>query len=254
MADRDEIIDFLDDLLDAGAFEDYGPNGLQVPGAREVAKVVTGVSAQLELFERAARAGAQLVLCHHGLFWDFRPAGDHARPRAPAGRSLFEHDISLAALPPAARRPPRGGQQRADLRGARARARRAVRRGQGPAIGLGRAVDRGHPVRRVARGAASRPSARSRFVWDAGPEVGAQRRASSPAAATRPSPRRSRWASTPSSPASRGAHDGRRARGAASTSSRAATTPRRRSACGASASCWRSASRSCTSSSTTNPI
>src|SRR5918994_7642254 len=73
MAQRDEIIAYLDDLLEIEAFTDYGPNGLQVPGAAEVSRVVTGVSAQRELFEQAAAAGAELVLCHHGLFWDFQP-------------------------------------------------------------------------------------------------------------------------------------------------------------------------------------
>ena len=69
MAERDAIIEFLDDLLDSAAFEDYGPNGLQVPGADEVVKVVTAVSAHQELFERAAATGAQMILCHHGIFW-----------------------------------------------------------------------------------------------------------------------------------------------------------------------------------------
>ena len=70
---RNEIIAFCDELLDAGSFADYGPNGLQVPGAGEVSKVVTGVSAHLELLERAVAAGAQMVIAHHGLFWDFHP-------------------------------------------------------------------------------------------------------------------------------------------------------------------------------------
>ena len=95
MAQRDEIIAYLDDLLEIAEFPDYGPNGLQVPGAAEVSRVVTGVSAQRELFERAAAAGAELVLCHHGLFWDF-----HSRAIGPAMkerlRILFEADISLA--------------------------------------------------------------------------------------------------------------------------------------------------------------
>ncbi len=45
MADRDAIVAFLDDLLDAASFDDHGPNGLQVPGDAEVHTVVTGVSA-----------------------------------------------------------------------------------------------------------------------------------------------------------------------------------------------------------------
>src|SRR5688500_8226182 len=73
VASRDSIIAFLDELLDASDFSDHGPNGLQVPGSREVELVATGVSANRELIERAADAGAQLVIAHHGLFWDFRP-------------------------------------------------------------------------------------------------------------------------------------------------------------------------------------
>jgi dinuclear metal center YbgI/SA1388 family protein len=95
MAQRNEIIAYLDDLLEIEQFPDYGPNGLQVPGAPEVSRVVTGVSAQRELFEQAAAAGAELVLCHHGLFWDF-----HSRAIGPAMkerlRILFDADISLA--------------------------------------------------------------------------------------------------------------------------------------------------------------
>src|SRR6266540_7507271 len=95
MAQRDEIIAYLDELLDIGAFTDYGPNGLQVPGAGEVSLVVTGVSAQRELFERATAEGAQLVLCHHGLFWDFHPRAIGA-PMKERLRVLFDADISLA--------------------------------------------------------------------------------------------------------------------------------------------------------------
>lgn len=95
MAERDAIIAFLDELLEPSSFEDYGPNGLQVPGSGEVDTVVTGVSAQLELFERAAAADAQLVLCHHGLFWDFHPRsiGPGMKRRLQA---LFDADMSLA--------------------------------------------------------------------------------------------------------------------------------------------------------------
>jgi dinuclear metal center YbgI/SA1388 family protein len=66
-----------------------------VPGSREVTSVVTGVSAQLELFERAAEAGAQLVLCHHGLFWDFHPRSIGAAMKRRL-RVLFDNDISVA--------------------------------------------------------------------------------------------------------------------------------------------------------------
>ena len=71
--DRDELVAFLDDLLDAHEGDDYAPNGLQVAGRPHIAKVVTGVSACLELFERAEAAGADAVVVHHGIFWHGMP-------------------------------------------------------------------------------------------------------------------------------------------------------------------------------------
>jgi dinuclear metal center YbgI/SA1388 family protein len=96
MARLDEILSFLDDLLHPGEFEDYGPNGLQVPGADEVRRVATGVSAQRELFERAAGEGAQLVVCHHGLFWNSQPR-QITRPLKSRLEALFDSDMALAA-------------------------------------------------------------------------------------------------------------------------------------------------------------
>jgi dinuclear metal center YbgI/SA1388 family protein len=90
------IVSALDELLDPGAFEDLGPNGLQVPGTEDVRRVVTGVSAQRALFERAVAEEAQLVLVHHGLFWDFMPTG-LTPTLAERLRPLFKHDVALAA-------------------------------------------------------------------------------------------------------------------------------------------------------------
>jgi len=61
---------YLDEYLAAREVSDYCPNGLQVEGERVIRKVVTGVSACRELFERAIAAGADAVLVHHGLFWE----------------------------------------------------------------------------------------------------------------------------------------------------------------------------------------
>jgi dinuclear metal center YbgI/SA1388 family protein len=96
MAPIEDLIAALDELLDPGSYADLGPNGLQVPGAREVTRVVTGVSAQRQLSERAVELGAQLVLVHHGLFWDFQPTG-LTPVLAERLRPLFKHDINLAA-------------------------------------------------------------------------------------------------------------------------------------------------------------
>src|SRR3954470_13946501 len=96
MADIDELMAHLDALLDPRAFHDYGPNGLQVPGRTRVERVVTGVSAHRELIDRALALRADLVLVHHGLFWDFHPTG-LTPALAERLRPLFKHDVNLAA-------------------------------------------------------------------------------------------------------------------------------------------------------------
>ena len=105
MALRDEIVRYADELLEVDRFSEFGPPGLQVSGAAEVSKLVCGVSASRELFERAAAAQAQLVLVHHGIFWRNEPLVIDRRQR---GRleALFAGDLSLARVPPRARRPP----------------------------------------------------------------------------------------------------------------------------------------------------
>jgi dinuclear metal center YbgI/SA1388 family protein len=96
VAARDEIVAFANDFLDIAAYPDYGPMGLQVTGAEEVRKIACGVSASRELFERAAEAGAQMLLVHHGLFWEKDP---RVVDRTMRGRleALFQEDVSLVA-------------------------------------------------------------------------------------------------------------------------------------------------------------
>lgn len=91
-----DILADLDALLEPSRFEDYGPNGLQVPGAPQVDTIATGVSANLELFERAAAENAQLLIVHHGLFWGASP-GPIDTPLKRRLKILFDADIGLAA-------------------------------------------------------------------------------------------------------------------------------------------------------------
>ena len=67
--DRDTLVAYLDDYLEARQGSDYCPNGLQVEGRPRISRMVTGVSACLELFQAAEALGADGVLVHHGLFW-----------------------------------------------------------------------------------------------------------------------------------------------------------------------------------------
>jgi dinuclear metal center YbgI/SA1388 family protein len=96
VARRNDIVRFADELLEVHRFPEFGPPGLQVVGAEEVSKIACGVSCSRELFERAAAAGAQLVLVHHGLFWRSEPLVIDRRQR---GRleALFHADLTLVA-------------------------------------------------------------------------------------------------------------------------------------------------------------
>lgn len=95
--DRDHLIAYLDELLDADSFQDVAVNGLQVAGRGEVERLATAVSASARLFEEAAAWGADAVLVHHGLLWrgaePLRLVGSH-RERV---RLLLEADMSLVA-------------------------------------------------------------------------------------------------------------------------------------------------------------
>jgi dinuclear metal center YbgI/SA1388 family protein len=91
-----EIVAEIDVLLEPGRFDDYCVNGLQVPGAREVRTLVTGVSANAQLFERAARLNADLLLVHHGLFWGSGVSAVDAVLKRRL-QLLFDADIALAA-------------------------------------------------------------------------------------------------------------------------------------------------------------
>lgn len=95
MAERDQIVRFCDETLDAATFGDYGPNGLQVPGNPEVGKVATVVSAHRASIEAAIEAGADLLLAHHGLFWDFHPRA-LSEQMATRLKLCFEAGLSVA--------------------------------------------------------------------------------------------------------------------------------------------------------------
>jgi dinuclear metal center YbgI/SA1388 family protein len=96
MARRDDILEYARELLDLDAFHDYGPMGLQVVGADEVTKVAAGVSSSRELFERTIQADAQLLIVHHGLFWENDPRVVDSQMKGRL-RALFDGDVTLAA-------------------------------------------------------------------------------------------------------------------------------------------------------------
>lgn len=96
MTDHHTLVRACDALLQPERFRDYGPNGLQVEGARPVRKIVSGVTASRAFIEAAVQAGADALFVHHGLFWrgqDGRITG-WMRERL---RLLLAHDLHLLA-------------------------------------------------------------------------------------------------------------------------------------------------------------
>jgi len=91
---RDEIVQFLNDYLQVEKFKDYCPNGMQVIGRPEVERVALGVSANLECFRIASVGRADMLIVHHGLFWENMPrtVGTMLKARL---KMLFEQDITL---------------------------------------------------------------------------------------------------------------------------------------------------------------
>ena len=91
---RDELIAYLDDLLQVNQFKDYAPNGLQVAGSEQVQKVVTGVTASLALIEAAIEVGADTLLVHHGYFWknELETITSYKQKRI---KALLTHNINL---------------------------------------------------------------------------------------------------------------------------------------------------------------
>jgi len=66
---REELNRYLDGLLEVSRFRDYCPNGLQVEGRGEIRRIVSGVTASLDLIQAAAADDADAILVHHGFFW-----------------------------------------------------------------------------------------------------------------------------------------------------------------------------------------
>ncbi|CAD5369250.1 GTP cyclohydrolase 1 type 2 homolog [Rubrivivax sp. A210] len=103
MADRKDIASCLDQLLRPEGFKDYGPNGLQVEGAREVRRIASGVTASLAFIDAALAAGADTLIVHHGLFWrgqDGRLTGwlaERVRRLMAANANLFAYHLPLDA-------------------------------------------------------------------------------------------------------------------------------------------------------------
>jgi len=94
MVNRKELNNYCQDYLNVTAFEDYCPNGLQVEGVDNINKIVSGVSANLALIERAIDEKADAIFVHHGIFWKNEEQTITGSKRRKASL-LLSHNINL---------------------------------------------------------------------------------------------------------------------------------------------------------------
>lgn len=96
MASRNELVTYVNDLVKLHDYPDYGPMGLQFTGAEDVTAVATAVSVSSDVIETAGRRGAQMLIVHHGLFWnnESRILDERLGNRLDL---LREYDMSLVA-------------------------------------------------------------------------------------------------------------------------------------------------------------
>ena len=65
-----DLLNQLNDFLHVPLFSDYCVNGMQVQGKHQVKKIATAVSCSLNIIEEAIEKEADVLIVHHGLFWD----------------------------------------------------------------------------------------------------------------------------------------------------------------------------------------
>lgn len=95
MNSRSEIVHFTNTYLKLNEYSDYGPMGLQYTGADRVRRIATAVSVSAEVIEKAAEWGADMLLTHHGLWWNNE---SRLLDKRTQGRIdlLDKHNMSLA--------------------------------------------------------------------------------------------------------------------------------------------------------------
>ena len=92
----DTVVQDLNTLLRPDDFRDYCPNGLQIEGRSQINKLVSGVTASQAFIEAALDEEADVVLVHHGYFWQGEKA-EITGIKKQRIKTLLESEISLLA-------------------------------------------------------------------------------------------------------------------------------------------------------------
>ncbi|MEE3003363.1 MAG: Nif3-like dinuclear metal center hexameric protein [Pseudomonadota bacterium] len=96
MIRHDYLEEYIADLLNVTSLKDYCPNGLQVEGKKNIAKIVAGVSLNSELIEKAIELSADAIFVHHGIFW-YKEESVLKGVKKQRLEMLLKHNINLFA-------------------------------------------------------------------------------------------------------------------------------------------------------------
>ena len=93
----ESVFGYLEKLLQVEAFPDYSGawNGVQVQAPATLRRIAVAVDASLATIQGAVKAGADLLLVHHGLFWD--PDPRIVGPRYRSLETLLREGLGLYA-------------------------------------------------------------------------------------------------------------------------------------------------------------
>ena len=101
-----EAAAWMDDYLRVTEIEDYpsAVNGLQVDGRREVKRIGAATDGCMATIDLATRADCDLLIVHHGLFWDgvrplVGPAYHRLHRLMESGMGLYSAHLPLDAHP-----------------------------------------------------------------------------------------------------------------------------------------------------------
>lgn len=100
------LVNYFNQLLTPGLFEDYAPNGLQIEGKTSLKRLAFAVSATQDSIQKAIAWGADGLVVHHGIFWKHQGArtitggwGERVKLCVKNDLNLFAYHLPLDAHP-----------------------------------------------------------------------------------------------------------------------------------------------------------
>ena len=93
-----KVVDFLDKYCKKNQYADFDGsyNGLQFENSGKVSRIATAVDAGIFEIEQAAALGADLLIVHHGMFWDaLVPMVKHNYKKI---KTLVDNDIAVYSM------------------------------------------------------------------------------------------------------------------------------------------------------------